>query len=141
MTEESTAPQTLPTDRDQQLEKQVEDVRNFLCGYQLCLDMLNLRRYERKRAKIFCEECDCTDILGGDEAYWQSRMYEVAALLGQMKNGREKLILYYHYVRGESVEHAANLLGVSRRTGYRILRRALVSASFLYRRAGKNVFL
>ncbi|MBQ9784513.1 MAG: sigma-70 family RNA polymerase sigma factor [Clostridia bacterium] len=110
----------------------IEEVREFLCSYQLCLDMLNLRKYERKRASRFEDVCVCEDILAGDEAYWRVRMYEVSALLGRMKNGHEKLILYYHYVRGESIERAANLLGVSRRTGYRWHARGLCMAARLY---------
>ena len=42
-----------------------ETARNYLCGYQLCLDMLKLRKYERKRAAKFDELCDCEDILAG----------------------------------------------------------------------------
>ncbi len=117
----------------------VERARNFLCGYQLCLDMLNLRQYERKRASVFSETCDCEDILAGSEAYWKARMYEVSTLLGAMKNGREKLMLYYHYVRGESIEHTANLLGVSRRTGYRLHQKGLLSASFLLDRLQRSL--
>ncbi|MBQ9796305.1 MAG: sigma-70 family RNA polymerase sigma factor [Clostridia bacterium] len=105
-----------------------EEARNFLCGYQLCLDMLKLRKYERKRAKAFEEACECADILNGDEAYWKARIYEVATLLGNMKNGREKMVLYYRYVRGESLESAARLMGVSRRTAYRLWHRGLFIA-------------
>lgn len=110
----------------------IEEVRDFLCSYQLCLDMLELRKYERRRAHRFDDVCVCEDILAGDEAYWRVRLYEVSALLGKMKNGREKLILYYHYVRGESIEHAANLIGVSRRTSYRLHARGLCMAARLY---------
>ena len=120
----------------------VESVRNFLCSYQLCADMLHLKRYERKRAYQFDDEFDCEDILAGNEAYWRARMYAVGNLIEKMKNGREKLMIYYHYVRGESIEHAANLLDVSRRTGYRLHERGLRSASFLYERMKKeNPFL
>ncbi len=115
-------------------EEMIAKTRDFLCGYQLCIDMLNLRKYERRRLQGFDGESACEDILAGDEAYWRARMYEVGALLGAMKNGREKLLLYYHYVRGESIEHAANLIGVSRRTGYRLHQRGLLSASFLLKR-------
>ena len=112
--------------------------RNFLCSYQLAAEMLELRRYERKRAKPFLEECDCDDLLAGNEAFWRARMFEVSSLLSGMKNGREKLILYYHYVRGESIEQAANLLGFSRRTGYRLHQKGLFAASFLLDRLKKN---
>ena len=104
-------------------EKQTERVnavREFLCGYQLCLDMLNLRKYERKRTRRFDEEFDGDLLLCGNEALWRARMFEITSLLDGMRNCREKLILYYHYIRGESIEHAADLLGVSRRTGYRL---------------------
>lgn len=109
----------------------VEEVRSFLCGYRMCADMLRLRRYERRRGG-YDEEFACADILAGNEAYWRARMSEVSALIGGMRNGREKLILYYHYIRGESIEHAADLLGISRRTGYRVHQRALLQISFLY---------
>ena len=122
---------------DRFCDNRIEAVRNYLCGYQLCVDMLNLKKYERKRARVFCEECDCDSILAGNEAFWRAQMFEIASLIASMKNGREKLILYYHYVRGESIEHAADLLGVSRRTGYRIHNKGLMMASFLYERMRK----
>ncbi len=115
-------------------EEELSRTKDFLCGYQLCLDMLNLRRYERLRAPRFSEECDCGDILSGNEAFWRARMFEVKTVLGQMRNGKEKLLLYYHYIRGESIEHAANMLGVSRRTGYRLHTRGLHSVAMLLRR-------
>ena len=121
-----------------QNQERIEAVRNFLCGYQLCLDMLNLRRYERKRSYQFDDEFDGEDILSGNEAYWRARMFAVGSLIEKMKNGREKLMIYYHYVRGESIEHAANLLDISRRTGYRLHQRGLLSASFLYERMKKE---
>ena len=120
----NTCPNLLDSDR-------VERTRNFLCGYQLCLDMLNLRQYERRRANVFRDPCDCDDILMQGEAYWRARMTEVGALISSMKNSREKVILFYHYIRGESIEHAANLLGVSRRTGYRLHQMGLMIASAL----------
>ena len=120
-------------------DERIEEVRSFLCGYQLCLDMLKLRRYERRRARGFSEICDCEDILAGNEAYWRARMFEVKSLIDSMKNGREKLILYYRYIRGESVEHAADLLDISRRTGYRLHRKGLLIASFLYQKMKKRM--
>ena len=104
----------------------IEAAKDYLCGYQLCLDMLNLRRYERKRAKIFSEECSCEDVLQGNEAFWKGRMYEIEHLIASLRNGREKLILYYHYIKGESIERSADFLGISRRTGYRMHRKGLL---------------
>ncbi len=113
-------------------DARIAAVRDALCGYQLCIDMLKLRRYERKRAYHFDEEANCEELLSGSEALWRARMYELEALVNSMKNGREKIILYYHYIRGESIERAADLLGVSRRTGYRLHQKGLLIASFLW---------
>lgn len=120
--------------------ERMERVRNFLCGYQLCADMLNLRQFERKRARPFCDPCDCDDILRGSERFWRARMFEVGALIDSMPNGREKLLLYYHYIHGESIEHIGDILGVSRRTSYRIHFKGLRTASAIFereKRAGK----
>lgn len=123
---------------EEKIQQQIQTVKDFLCGYQLCIDMLNLRQYERKRKKVFSELCECADVLMGDEAYWRARMYEVETLIGRMRNGREKLILYYHYIKGEPIERAADFLGISRRTGYRAHWKGLIQISFLYERAKKE---
>ncbi len=124
-------------------KERVEAVKDYLCGYQLCVDMLQLRSYERKRAKKFDEDFQCADLLDGGEALWRMRMFEIQALVDSMKNCREKIILYYHYIRGESIEHAADMLGVSRRTGYRLHQKGLLIISFLYQKkkkvAGKSL--
>ncbi len=119
-------------------DKALQEVKDFLCGYQTCIDMLNLRAYERKRRQPFDEACTCTELLGGDEAYWQARMYEVSALIDGMRNSREKLVLYYHYIKGERIERVADFLGISRRTAYRMHQKGLLQISFLYRAAKKN---
>ena len=113
-------------------------VKNFLCGYQTCVDMLNLRKHERKRADRFKEVFDGEELLMGNETLWRARMHEIGSLIDSMRNSREKVILYYHYIRGESIEHASDILGVSRRTGYRLHDKGLFMASFLYERMKKT---
>ena len=122
----------------EELDERVVRTRNYLCGYQLCVDMLNLRKYERRRATRFEEIFDGEDILTGNEALWRARMHEVAALIDSMRNSREKLMLYYRYIRGESIERAADMLGISRRTGYRLHQKGLFMASFLLERMKKE---
>ena len=114
------------------MEKQIERVRSYLCGYQFCVDMLDLRGYERKRRRPFEEEYECTDLLAGDESIWLTRMYEIQALIERMRNGKAKLILYYHYIRGESIEFAANRIGISRRSGYRWHQKGLAAVAELF---------
>lgn len=55
----------------------------------------------------------------------KARMFEVRHFILELPNSDEKLFLYYRYVKKMSVEQCAELLGVSRRTAYRILGRAL----------------
>ncbi len=113
-----------------------EAAKDFLEGYRLAVDMLGLRQYERKRLSSCAEEAleRCGERITGDESYWRMRLYEVEAVLDSMRNGRDKLILYYRYVRGMSVERAASLLGVSRRTGYRLHARGLSRVALLLKK-------
>ena len=116
----------------------IDNAKNYLCGYQLCLDMLNLRRYERRRAKKFDEECNCEDVLMGNEAFWKARMYEAEHLIASMRSSREKLILYYHYIKGESIQHTADFLCISRRTAYRLHQKGLLSVGYILERMKKQ---
>lgn len=104
----------------------VEKAKNLLLCYTVCADLLRLRGYERRRRAALDEPDDFAELVGGDETLWRARMFEIRTLLEKVRNGREKLILYYRYIRGESVEHTADILGVSRRTGYRLHQRGLV---------------
>ena len=119
-------------------EEEIEEVRSFLCSYQLCADMLGLRQFERRRRRRDEEEMNFDDLLAGDEAFWRARMLAVRSFVSEMRNGREKLMIYYYFLRGERIEHASETLGVSRRTGYRMLHRGLCSATLLYQKKKKN---
>ncbi len=131
------------TETERERNEAVQAAKDFLSGYRMCVEMLGLNRYERRRIgsdlqKDLSLEILREDLLAGDEAYWQMQMYEVESLLGEMKNGREKLVLHYRYLRGMSVERAAVLLGVSRRTGYRLHERGLSMVSRLLEKRRKS---
>lgn len=110
------------------------NARNFLEGYRLCLDLLELQKYEQSRAAEQADIGSCETLLAENEAFWRARMAEIGRTLSELRNGREKLILYYRYVRGESVERAAGLLGISRRTAYRAWKRGLLVVGILLER-------
>lgn len=116
----------------------IETAKELLSGYRLCAELLYLRQYEKKQATAFGEASRETELLSGSEAYWRAQMFEAEHLIAAMCNSREKLILYYHYIRGESIEHAADLIGVSRRTGYRLHKRGLNVAGILIERMRKK---
>ena len=122
-------------------DERIALARDFLSGYRVCEALLGVRRYERKRArKIDLEETDCEALLLGDEATWRMRMYEVEHLIASLSNSKEKIILYYRYIKGESVEHVSDLLGFSRRTGYRLLNRGLLAVGSRLKRMNAEDF-
>ena len=55
----------------------------------------------------------------------RARMFDVRHFILSLDNSDEKLLLYYHYIKGESVERCSELLGVSRRSAFRMKNRAL----------------
>lgn len=69
---------------------------------------------------------------GGDEVILRSKMFNVRKFITTLDNNNCKLLLYYHYIRGNSVEKCAELLGISRTSGFRLKRRALELAAEKY---------
>ena len=58
---------------------------------------------------------------------------EIKELINSLHNGREKMVLYYHFLRGESVESSARLIGISRRTAYRMLDKGIAMVALALR--------
>ncbi|MDY3863975.1 MAG: helix-turn-helix domain-containing protein, partial [Eubacteriales bacterium] len=73
-----------------------------------------------------------------NEAFWRARMEEIGQAIASLRNGRDKLVLYHRYIRGESVERAAAILGISRRTAYRAFRRGLTVVGIRLERMARN---
>ena len=102
-------------------EDDIKVADDYLKGYSLNQKLLRLDRYERE---FFGYE-DSVDGIVGDAALARGRMFEIRHLIMSLDNCDEKLLLYYHYIRGEGVEKCAELLGVSRSSGFRLKKRAL----------------
>ncbi len=105
-------------------EKEIRNMDNYLKGYTLNRKLLRLDRYERAYFGNKKEEED----FPVDAPLARARMFEVRHFIMEMANSDEKLLLYYHYIRGESVERCAELLGISRSSGFRLKKRALIRA-------------
>ena len=105
--------------------EKISRVENYLRGYQLNRRLLRLDRYEREF--FHTDECDVEAF--GEAPLARARMYEIRHFVMGMENCDEKLMLYYHYIKGEPVERCGELLGVSRSTAFRMKARALKKAA------------
>ena len=106
-------------------EIEIKETENFLKGYALNMKLLRLDRYER----TYFGYRDGDDGAFNDAPLARARMFEIRHFIMEMKNSDEKLLLYYHYVRCEPVERCAELLGISRSSGFRLKKKALALAA------------
>ncbi len=98
---------------------------NYLLGYTTNQKLLRLAKYE---ADYFGGGNKGEGVMPSEAPLARARMYEVRHFILSLDNSDEKLLLYYHYIKGESVDRCAELLGVSSRTAFRIKARALQMA-------------
>lgn len=107
------------------IKKETEMVENFLKGYVSNKRQLKMEKYE---AVMFGRKRGVDEVWYGEPQKARERMDRVHDFVTEMDNGEEKLFLYFHYVRGESIEKCAELLGISRSTAFRLRKRALGAA-------------
>ncbi|MBE6546371.1 MAG: hypothetical protein E7668_02875 [Ruminococcaceae bacterium] len=105
-------------------ETEIRMMDNYLKGYCLNRRLLRLNRYEQEYFGWQATEED----LPGEEPLARARMFEIRHFITDMNNSTEKLLLYYHYIRGESVERCGELLNISRAGAYRLKKRAITAA-------------
>ena len=99
----------------------------YLKGYAFNRRLLRLARYEKE----YFGERDAQDGELG-EPMARARMFAIRHFIMELPNGNEKLFLYYHYIRAESVERCAELLGIARSSGFRLKKRALLRAAYAW---------
>ncbi len=104
---------------------EIKEAEDFLRGYRLHYKLLKLDKYERR----YFDYKDGEDSAFSDLPMSRIKMFEVRHFIMDMKNCDEKLLLYYHYIRGESVEKCAELLHISRSSGFRLKKKALMLAA------------
>lgn len=103
-----------------------ERTRRFLSDYLLCASLLE---YEERSRRMYAAAGFADDKPLGNVSYWRSRCRAVLSLINSMPPGREKSLLVLRYINGHAVEQCADLLGISRRTAYRVHKRAITIAS------------
>ena len=104
-------------------EEEIRVMENYLKGYAFHEKMTEMDEISRR---FF--EGGIVGLGEMDISLGRVRQFEIRHFLMGMENSMEKLFLYYHYVKGDSVERCAILLGVSRSTAFRLRHRALALA-------------
>ena len=111
----------------------VREVELYLSDYRTYAKMIEMNRYERDYFAKYTR--DLPEIKEEAEAYLRAKLFDIRCFILSLPDCDEKLLLYYHYVHGESLARCAELLEISRATVYRLKKRALETADEYYRAA------
>ena len=103
----------------------IRQIEDYLKGYQFYQKLLRLDRYE----KAYFGASEWETESPGELPLARARMFEIRHAIMGIPNCEEKLLLYYHFIKGEPVERCAELLGVSRSSAFRMKKRALAIAA------------
>lgn len=94
------------------------DINRYLRDYRRTQSMLKATSLTKR----FSDESCSAD---ADEAIFRSKMFEIRSLILSVEQTPEKMLLYYYYVKGFTLDRCARMLGISRRSVYRLKLRAL----------------
>lgn len=107
--------------------EQIKEVQNYLRFHSFYEKLLRLDKYEQEYFRAGEARAPT-----GESSLAHARMFEIRQFIMSMQNSNEKLFLYYHYVRGDSVDRCAELIGISRSSAFRLKKRALALAAEKY---------
>ena len=108
-------------------EQEIRSMEDYLKGYAFHQKMLGAEKYEQQFFYEREEKSQKKQL--GEIPLAQIKMFEVRHFIMGLANGDEKLLLYYHYVKGDSIERCSELLGIGRSTAFRMKKRALALAA------------
>lgn len=85
-----------------------------------------LRSYRKMNEAIRVSKSHfCADLADLDETAVQAEMYSLRAMVLAVQDPRERMFLYHYYIKGQTLEMCAKILGISLRSVCRIKNRAL----------------
>ena len=102
----------------------LEEMKNFLSGYKLSRDLLELEKYERE----FLRSREWANERPGDLSLARAKMFEIRHFILSLPNSNEKILLYLHYIDCEPIERCASIMSISRSSAFRLKRKALALA-------------
>ena len=103
----------------------IEEMKNYLSGYKLYRDLLELEKYERE----FLRSREWSSERPGDLTLARVKMFEIRNFILSLPNSNEKILLYIHYIDCEPIERCGDIMGISRSSAFRLKRKALALAS------------
>ncbi len=107
------------------------EMKKYFEGYGASKKLLRMMKYEKDFFPHESED-DSEEILlipGGDEVMLKAKMYDIRRFIVNMDDGNEKTLLFYHYIKGFSVEKCAEMMGIGRTSAFRLKKKALLSAA------------
>ena len=105
-------------------ESSLEEMKNYLSGYKLYRDLLELEKYERK----FLRSREWAAERPGDLSLARATMFEIRHFILSLPNSNEKILLYLHYIDCEPIERCAGIMSISRSSAFRLKKKALALA-------------
>ncbi len=105
-------------------DTEIEEMRNYLCGYKLASDLLALDKYEKE----FIRSKEWETERPGDISLSRVKMFEIRHFILSLPNSNEKILLYLHYIDCEPIERCGNIMGISRSSAFRLKKKALALA-------------
>ncbi len=113
-------------------EQGISRTEGYLKGYRFCRRLLNLKNYEKK----YIDTLEWERSFPVELTLAKAKMFEIRHFVLSLPNSDEKMLLYFHYIRGDSVEKCGETMGLSRSTAFRIKHRA-VDMAYQYSLAHK----
>ena len=60
-----------------------------------------------------------------DETAMRAQMFAIRSAILEVEDSRERLFLYHYYIKGHTLENCAKILGISRRSVFRLKGKAI----------------
>ena len=112
-----------------------EQMDAILSEYSVFRKLLDMELYNNQyfgNAEILLKKERLEALSGSESSRIKARMFFLRRFVLSLGGCNEKLFLFYHYIHGESVGRVAELMGMSRRSAFRLKKRALEFAAHRY---------
>ena len=107
----------------------------ILSEYSVFRKLLDMDLYNKQyfgNAEILLKKERQEILFSAESSRITAKMFSLRRFVLSLGGCNEKLFLFYHYIHGESVGRVAELMGISRRSAFRLKKRALDFAASRY---------